>query len=125
MGYEVCDSVDVAEWIARVKRETPPERLGMLLVHNGVVRGTSRAGAIVRGMRLEVDRARLREVVRDASKTEGVEAIYAWVNEGELVVGDDIMYVLVAGTIRPVVIPALENLVREIKTTVVTEVERG
>ena len=42
---------------------------------------------------------------------------------GELTIGDDIMYVLVAGTIRPVVIPALEELVRQIKTTVVTEVE--
>jgi molybdopterin synthase catalytic subunit len=124
MGYRVFDSVEVTAWIAEVKRATPPERLGMLLVHNGVVRGTSRAGAIVAGMRLEVDRTRLDEVVRAASETEGVEAVYAWVNEGELVVGDDIMYVLVAGTIRPVVIPALEDLVREIKTTVVTEIER-
>ena len=124
MGYKILDTVDVAAWIADVKRETPAERLGMLLVHNGVVRGTSRAGAAVSGMRLDVDRARLGDVVREASESPGVEAVYAWVNEGELAVGDDIMYVLVAGTIRPVVIPALENLVREIKTTVVTEVER-
>ena len=124
MGYKVLDTVDVAAWISEVKRETPPEMLGMLLVHNGVVRGTSRAGATVSGMKLDVDRVRLSDVVRAASESPGVEAVYAWVNEGELVVGDDIMYVLVAGTIRPVVIPALENLVREIKTTVVTELER-
>lgn len=125
MSYKILDSVDVAQWIAEVKRETDTDRLGMLLVHNGVVRGTSRAGDTVTGMRLEVDDERLRKVVAKAAEQEGVEAIRVWLNRGELTIGDDIMYVLVAGTIRPVVIPALENLVREIKTTVVTEVEHN
>jgi molybdopterin synthase catalytic subunit len=123
MGYKILDSVDVAQWIANVKRETSQDKVGMLLLHNGVVRGTSRAGDVVSGMRLDVDDARLLTVVEAAAGKEGVEAVYVWLNRGELTIGDDIMYVLVAGTIRPVVIPALEDLVREIKTTVVTEVE--
>jgi molybdopterin synthase catalytic subunit len=44
-------------------------------------------------------------------------------NEGILKVGDDIMYVLVGGDIRPHVIDALQALVEEIKTKCVTEIE--
>lgn len=123
MGYKILDTVDVAQWIADAKAESAPDKLGMLLLHNGVVRGTSRAGDVVSGMRLEVDDERLVKVVSEAAEQGGVETIYVWLNRGELTIGDDIMYVLVAGTIRPVVIPALEELVRQIKTTVVTEVE--
>jgi molybdopterin synthase catalytic subunit len=45
------------------------------------------------------------------------------VNEGELAIGDDIMYVIVGGDIRDNVFEALMALVRMIKTEVVTETE--
>ena len=44
-------------------------------------------------------------------------------NEGELSVGDDIMFVMVGGDIRPRVIEALQFLVDRIKTECVTEQE--
>ncbi len=44
-------------------------------------------------------------------------------NEGELAVGDDIMFVMVGGDIRPRVIEALQFLVGRIKTECVTEQE--
>ena len=44
-------------------------------------------------------------------------------NEGELAVGDDIMYVMVGGDIRPNVIDALQFLVGRIKAECVTEQE--
>ena len=44
-------------------------------------------------------------------------------NEGELRVGDDIMYVLVGGDIRPRVIDALQALVGTLKNECVTETE--
>ena len=47
-----------------------------------------------------------------------------WLNEGELKVGDDIMYVLVGGDIRPHVIDALQFLVEKIKTQCVVEIEK-
>jgi molybdopterin synthase catalytic subunit len=96
----------------------------MFLVHNGVVRGTSRSGALVAGMELSVDRERLDDIVESARLMEGVTYVRAWVNEGVLAVGDDIMYVVVAGDIREHVFEALQALVRMIKTQVVTEVER-
>ena len=50
-------------------------------------------------------------------------SIRAWLNEGTLEVGDDIMYVLVGGDIRPNVIDALQKVVEELKTNCVTETE--
>jgi molybdopterin synthase catalytic subunit len=95
----------------------------MYLMHNGVVRGTARDGTVVSGMDLSYDRARLAEVIQQVEAGPGVVAVRAWVNEGGLAVGDDIMYALVAGDIREHVFSGLQELVRLIKTEVVTERE--
>lgn len=115
-------SVDA--WLDAAKRSCDLSATGMFLVHNGVVRGTSRSGDIVSGMDLVVDRARLDEIVESARLMEGVTYVRAWVNEGSLEVGDDIMYVVVAGDIREHVFEALQALVKMIKTQAVREVER-
>lgn len=111
------------EWLAEAKRESGAPGTGMYLCHNGVVRSYSRDGRPVASMDLAVDRERLSEIVSTASLMDGVTVIRAWVNEGHLEVGDDIMYVLVGGDIRDNVIEALTALVRMIKTEVVTETE--
>lgn len=54
---------------------------------------------------------------------DGIFYIKVWLNEGELSVGDDIMYVLIAGDIRPHVVDALQYLVGRIKNECVTEIE--
>jgi len=118
------DAPDVNEWIGEVKARPDAAAIGMILTHQGVVRGTSRAGAPVSGMELAVDRARLGEALAEASTWPGVVAVRAWVNEGSLAVGDDIMKVLVAGDIREHVFGALQRLVGLLKTEVVSEVER-
>ena len=110
-------------WLAEIKEGNDTAGTGMYLVHNGVVRGTSRDGRAVTGMILGVDRVRLAEIIESARLMEGVTHVRAWVNEGSLVVGDDIMYVLVGGDIRDHVFDALGALVRMIKTEVVTEEE--
>ena len=110
-------------WLAEIKSSGDITGTGMYLVHNGVVRGTSRDGRPVTGMILSVDRARLAELLESARLMEGVTHVRAWVNEGELSIGDDIMYVLVAGDIRDHVFEALGAFVRMIKTEVVAEEE--
>ena len=59
-----------------------------------------------------------------AYQMDGIYYIKVWLNEGELTVGDDIMYVLIGGDIRPHVVDALQALVGKIKNTCVTETER-
>ena len=110
-------------WLADVKQDPAAADVGMYLCHNGVVRSYSRDGRSVTGMELSVDRERLEEVLAAAREMEGVSVVRAWVNEGHLEVGDDIMYVLVGGDIRPNVTTALQELVGSIKSGVVTELE--
>lgn len=121
MGDEMRPSLDA--WLAEVKRDPSAAGVGMYLCHNGVVRSYSRDGKPVASMQLSVDRERLTEILSTARLMEGVSVVRAWVNEGHLEVGDDIMYVLVGGDIRDHVFEALQALVRMIKTEVVTESE--
>ena len=110
-------------WLAEVKAEPGAADVGMYLCHNGVVRSYSRDGKPVASMELSVDRDMLAEILSTAELMEGVSVVRAWVNEGHLEVGDDIMYVLVGGDIRDHVFEALGALVRMIKSEVVTETE--
>jgi len=110
-------------WLAEAKRSADASQVGMYLCHNGVVRSFSRDGRPVSGMELSVDRERLEEILATARLMEGVSVVRAWVNEGRLSVGEDIMYVMVGGDIRDNVVEALVALVRMIKSEVVTETE--
>lgn len=117
------DAPDMNAWIDEVKARPGSSSVGMMLMHRGVVRGTTRAGAPVSSMELSVDRVRLDGALDEAQGWDGVFEARAWVNEGLLHVGDDIMAVLVAGDIRDNVFGALQRLVGTIKSEVVSERE--
>jgi molybdopterin synthase catalytic subunit len=121
----VIDTVrpSVDAWLEEIKQGPGAERVGMYLIHNGVVRATSRDGSPVGSMELTYDRARLEAVLEQIRALPGIVAVKVWIDEGHLEVGDDIMLALVAGDIRPNVLPALEEMVRLIKTEVVAEKE--
>lgn len=112
-------------WLDEIKSSPESAGVGMYLMHNGVVRGHSRDGSAVTGMDLACERDRLREVMEEIEARPGVIALRVWINEGRLVVGDDIMRVLVAGDIRENVFGALQELVRLVKTECVRERELG
>ena len=124
-------SMDV--WLQEAKRHESAPKIGMYLTHNGVVRQSARAkvrlGAEdtkpVTGMYFAYDREKVDGVIADTYKMEGIYYIKVWLNEGELSLGDDIMYVLVGGDIRPHVVDALQYLVGRIKSECVTETERN
>ncbi len=113
----------VEKWIEEIKQSVDPDMLGMVLVHNGVVRASSKKGGHVQGMRLSFDRELLKDVMAEAEKQEGIAGVRAWINEGDLKVGEDIMYVLVAGRFRTDVLPVLQHLLGRIKGEVVREEE--
>ena len=122
-GRREMERVSADELIERVKRRARPENLGMVLVHNGVVRGSSRSGREVKEMELSVNREKLKELIEEIEKREGIEAVEVWINEGRLKVGDDIMLVAVGGRFRSDVLPAFEELIGRIKREVVVEKE--
>ena len=122
-------SMDV--WLQEAKSHPSAPKIGMYLTHNGIVRQTPKAkvrfgaedAGEVTGMRFDYDADKVDAVVADAYKMEGIYYIKVWLNRGVLEVGDDIMYVLIGGDIRPHVVDALQYLVGRIKTECVTETE--
>jgi molybdopterin synthase catalytic subunit len=113
----------VDDWMREIKAKSPPEGLGMILVHNGIVRATSKKGEPVHGMLLNHDEDLLQSIIQEYREKEGIVGIRAWINDGDLKIGDDIMLVLVAGRFRTDVLPVFEALIRHIKTRVVREEE--
>jgi molybdopterin synthase catalytic subunit len=113
----------IEEWMDEVKAKCPKGQLGMILVHNGIVRATSKEGKPVQGMLLSFDEKLLTDTVAQFRKTDGIVDIKVWINQGRLLIGDDIMFVLVAGRFRTDVLPVFQGLIREIKTNVVNEKE--
>jgi molybdopterin synthase catalytic subunit len=111
------------KWLHEIKQKANPEDLGMILVHNGIVRGTSKAGQPVRGMKLSYDQEKLNAVIPIFKEKPGIVEVKAWINAGNLKVGDNIMLLLVAGRFKTNVFPVLEELLSIIKTQVVTEEE--
>lgn len=119
------------EWLSEAKADPSAEKIGMYLTHNGTVRRTAKArvrqgdmsAGNVTGMLFSYDDTKVSAAIEDAYKLDGVYYIRVWLNEGELQVGDDIMYVLIGGDIRPHVVDALQFLVERIKTTCVVETE--
>lgn len=120
-------------WLRDAKADPSAEKIGMYLTHNGVVRKTARAqvrsgdetAAPVRGMLFSYDKEKVEAAVAETYKLDGVYYVRVWLNEGELSVGDDIMFVLVGGDIRPHVIDALQYLVGKLKTECVSEQEQN
>ena len=118
-------------WLKEAKADPNAHKVGMFLTHNGVVRESPKAkvrhavddSRIVRGMFFSYDEAKLNAVVDEARTMEGIYYIRVWLNEGELKTGDDIMYVLIGGDIRPRVVDCLQHLVGRIKNECVVEKE--
>ena len=118
-------------WLQEAKAHPSAPKIGMYLTHNGIVRQTAKAqvryGATdtkdVTGMEFSYDAAKVDAVIADTYKMDGIYYIKVWLNEGQLEVGDDIMYVLIGGDIRPHVVDALDYLVGRLKKECVTETE--
>lgn len=113
----------IDNWIREIKESTDTDSLGMMLAHNGVVRATSKTGKPVSGMILSYDAELLDSTITALRQRDGIAHIKAWINQGELHVGDDIMYLLVAGRFRTDVLPVLQELLAIVKTRIVEEKE--
>jgi molybdopterin synthase catalytic subunit len=125
-------SPSMDEWLKEAKNDPAALQEGMYLVHNGVVRQTPKAkvrkgiddGSTVKGMEFSYDAAKVDAAIAETYKMEGIFHVRVWLNEGQLKLGDDIMYVLIGGDIRPHIVDALQFLVETIKTQCVKEIEQ-
>lgn len=118
-------------WLHEAKAHPSAPKIGMYLTHNGIVRETAKAQVrhgeqntlAVIGMEFSYDAEKVDAVVADTYRMDGIYYVKVWLNEGTLNVGDDIMYVLIGGDIRPRVVDALQYLVGRIKNECVIEKE--
>ena len=118
-------------WLKEAKAHESAPKIGMYLTHNGTVRQTAKAkvryGAEdtqdVTGMLFSYDPEKVDAIIQETYKLDGIYYIKVWLNEGQLRMGDDIMYVLIGGDIRPRVIDGLNYLVGRIKNECVIETE--
>jgi molybdopterin synthase catalytic subunit len=125
-------SPSIDEWLKEAKNDPASLQEGMFLVHNGVVRQSPKSkvrqgiddGSLVKGMEFAYDASRVDLVIEETYKMDGIFHVRVWLNEGYLNLGDDIMYVLIGGDIRPHVVDALQFLVGKIKSECVTEIEQ-
>ena len=118
------------QWLREAKAHESAPKIGMYLTHNGIVRQSAKAkvrhgedAPDVTGMVFSYDQEKVDAVLADARNLDGIYYIRVWLNEGQLQVGDDIMYVLIGGDIRPRVVDALNYIVGRIKDECVVERE--
>jgi molybdopterin synthase catalytic subunit len=117
--------MDISQAIAELKKEPGfTEGVGMILVHNGVVRGWSRkdhAGVVA--VEITPDHEKIASLCREFEKRPGIFRAIAQANGGLMKPGDDVLFIIVAGDIRENVKPALAELLDRIKSEAVTKRE--
>jgi len=116
--------MDLMEMIKKVKSRPDFHKAGMILCHNGVVRGTTRDGKPISELTITVDRPRLEAIIAETKSRPGILDVLVEIRDGLLHVGDDVMFVVVAGDIRENVFPALMDTVNRVKAEVTEKEER-
>ncbi|MFB0501406.1 MAG: molybdenum cofactor biosynthesis protein MoaE [Candidatus Bathyarchaeia archaeon] len=101
-------------------REKPNfHKAGALTVFVGVVRGETSGGETVKKLELEAHKEKANEILKkiceDLRKREGVIDVQIHHFVGEFNVGEDLVYVVVAGAHRQNVFPVLEEAVERYK----------
>ncbi len=131
---KTAPSVDA--WLREAKADPTAAECGMYLTHNGTVRVTPKSeargvetdgvapGKKVGGMLFSYDAAKVQATIESTLPMPGIKYVRVWLADGQLAVGDDIMFVLIGGDVRPRVVDALQALVGTIKNECVSEIER-
>lgn len=100
------------------------ENVGMILAHNGVVRGHTRDGdKKVLAMEVSADEKKMGEICQELGSRPGIFAISADAIQGMLKPGDDALYLVVAGDVRDNVIAVLAELLNRVKSEALTKRE--
>lgn len=110
--------MDISKLVQEVKsRPGFADNVGMLMIHNGVVRGWSRKDhASVSAMKLTPNRSLMQEICREFEQRPGIFAVAADAAEGVLKPGEDALLFVVAGDVRENVKAAYSDLLERLKS---------
>ncbi|MCP4713615.1 MAG: molybdenum cofactor biosynthesis protein [Deltaproteobacteria bacterium] len=117
--------MDITKTIAELKQESGfADNVGMVLAHNGVVRGWSRKDkSTVEYVDVQPDLGRIEELRKEYEQKPGIYKVLVDAKAGRLKPGDDLLFILVAGDIRENVKPVLADLLDRIKAEAVRKAE--
>jgi molybdopterin synthase catalytic subunit len=115
--------MDMNALINTIKSRPDYHKVGMILCHNGVVRGSSRDGSPVQRVTVKADRKTIERIVAEQKKKPGIIEILVEINEGDLDIGEDLLSIVVAGDIREHVIPVLTDTLNLIKDHGTSKIE--
>jgi molybdopterin synthase catalytic subunit len=114
-GLEETLMPTLNDLVEKIKKETDTSRVGMIACHNGVVRGTSRAGEPAEYLDIELEGEAWDQVLGEMRSKPGIAAVEAYLFTGRRYVGDDVLLIAVAGDIRENVLPVLELTLNRLK----------
>lgn len=117
--------MDISAEIKKLKEEPGfVDNVGMVLVHNGVVRGWSRQDRKdVTAIEITPDYDRMEAIRQEMEAREGIFRIKCHANQGLMHPGDDVLFLIVAGDIRENVKACLAELLDRIKAEAVSKRE--
>ena len=116
--------MDISKTIASLKAEPGfLEKVGMVLVHNGVARATSRNGAPVASLEVKVDADLVEAIRQEGQAMPGMFRVLVEARTGIFVPGDDLLFIVAAGDIRENVLNALTHTLTRIKAEAITKRE--
>jgi len=117
--------MDISKAIATMKRDPDfAENVGMVLIHNGTVRGWSRGDhSLVSQIEVVADQAKIDQICREIEQMEGIFKVTAEAHSGRMKPGDDLLFLLVAGDIRENVKPALALFLDRVKAEAISKNE--
>lgn len=100
------------------------DNVGMILIHNGVVRNWSRKDrAQVSALEVTPDFDKIEALRQEYLKSEGIFDIIIKAYSGTFQPGDDLLYIIVAGDIRENIKPVLSELLDRVKSEAVSKKE--
>jgi molybdopterin synthase catalytic subunit len=107
------------DMMKNVKNRPDSEKIGAIALFIGLVRGETLKGGKVKKLKLEAYEERANEILsgicNDLKKKRGIVDVQIHHLLGEFSVGEDLVYVLVAGAHRRNVFPVLEEAVERYK----------
>jgi molybdopterin synthase catalytic subunit len=117
--------MDLSKTIEELKmRPGFADNVGMILIHNGVVRNWSRTDRnAVSALRVTPDSDKIEALRQEYLRREGIFEILIEAGSGTFQPGDDLLYIIVAGDIRENIKPVLAELLDRIKAEAVTKQE--
>ncbi|MFT5701192.1 MAG: molybdopterin synthase catalytic subunit [Desulforhopalus sp.] len=117
--------MDITKAIKELKKNPQfTDNVGMILIHNGVVRNWSRKDkAQVTALEVTPDFDKIETLRQEYLKSEGIFDIIIEAYSGTFQPGDDLLYIIVAGDIRENIKPVLADLLDRVKAEAVAKRE--